>query len=714
MAPAGAGATMLQRFSPLRLFLAVLLSSTLGLSYGCDTPPPTDPPRMDPDGMTPLADSGASARSARPDGVTDLTVVGASANTVTIAFTEVSDGRDRPAQYELRIAPTPMDGWSSGARVRTGDCAYPIQGVAIGARYSCTVGGLEPGRSYDLQLRSFRVSRGSVTWGPLSNRVTARTEAPEPVRVEVSPATATLTVGATLGLRAAALDGSGNPIAATFEWRSSAPGVVSVSGTGVATALAPGRATIEALAGSVSGSATIEVPEPVAITNPGSVQDLRVVASGVDRLTLRFTEVNDGSGAPARYQFRTAPTPLGWGWGSATPVASGSCAGVVEGKAVGSTLECTIEGLPASTSIDVQGVAYRGTLDSGSAVFGALSNIATGLTGSPPPPPPPAEPGRIQILPEGGTIRGVGGTLQLSATAVDANGTPVANPGFNWTSGDPAIATVDAAGRVTARALGSVLVWAAAACCTSDTVTVRVEAASTPSFSWEYLNAPGLPVIAESDWGSISSPWGRVVRYAGADIRIVDDATDPVSPPGVLEFFYPQGLRDGYEPGVVYTSAKGAREVFAGIILKFEEGFSWHALGIKLNLLQTNLGGWLTLGGGGYGGPTGTPPDISVGSRALGFSPEVFPYNVANPPAYTRGQWMKLEWHARINDPGMSNGIVTLWINGVRVTDYRNVRFPEGTTGFVEFQHAGTWGGGGSAVPQDQSFFIARTLLTGR
>lgn len=49
----------------------------------------------------------------------------------------------------------------------------------------------------------------------------------------------------------------------------------------------------------------------------------------------------------------------------------------------------------------------------------------------------------------------VGGTAQATVRALDRQGNAVATPRVAWTSANPAVATVDSTGRVTARAAGT-------------------------------------------------------------------------------------------------------------------------------------------------------------------------------------------------------------------------------------------------------------------
>ena len=110
---------------------------------------------------------------------------------------------------------------------------------------------------------------------------------------------------------------------------------------------------------------------------PTPVADLTVSAVTDTSATLSFTEVDDGAGNPASYDVRYALTPISWG--SAPSVARGNCAVPVSGSAIGARRSCTVVGLAPASSYQFQLIAFRGTLNV-NAVFGALSNVASGAT----------------------------------------------------------------------------------------------------------------------------------------------------------------------------------------------------------------------------------------------------------------------------------------------------------------------------------------------
>lgn len=615
--------------------------------------------------------------------------------------------------------------------------------------------------------------------------------------ISVAPSSGSIGVGATLQFTATPRDQYGNEVSnLTLSWSSSATGVATVNSSGLASGIAAGSAQIRATTNGFTGSGTLTVAAVSSgpATNPGTVADLTVASTTSSSVTLNFTSQNDGAGNPARYQVRYAATPLGWGWGTATPVESGTCAGMVQGGAIGTTVSCTVTGLAAGNSYDFQLVSYRGVLD-GSAVFSNLSNIATGVTGA----STPTAQGTLTIAPRGGTLTAIGATLQLSLTARTAAGLTINSPGATWTSSNTGVATVDANGRVTARGLGTAVISVGASCCSSDQVSVSVtqqiaSVAVTPglasvttgsgtqlsavardsngntipgvTFNWNssnswvapvngsgyvtgsnpgsstvtasaggrsasaavsvmaavtgggggtqtshgFTNVPsGLSQRTHARWGTGSMPqgWNFVTRQG--TIRQGPDASSPTG--GSMEMRYNAGHPDGHEPGVAWWSGSfaGADEVFLGVLMKYSNNWVSHDNEVKLHLFAAS-GAWLGIFDGCW---NNNVTQWKIASRVLSPVPRpsnenCWTNNRAGSPTYSNGSWVRQEMYIR-----RSTGTVMLWINGTLVAEHHGVD-PIRTLNLVEFQHAGTWGGGGRSVSASQSIFIAETLISTR
>jgi hypothetical protein len=205
-----------------------------------------------------------------PGTVADLVVDSVSDSSVVLRFTDVDDGRGRPAAYDVRYAPPPI-AWGSATIVSRGSCATPVFGGTIGATHRCTVFGLAAGADYDFQLVAFRgqLNRNAV-FGDLSNVATATTAASTaPVAaVTVTATNSWVIVGGALQLTATLKDTRGNVLKGrTVTWSSSAPAVATVSASGRVTGVTEGTATITAASEGKSGTLSVQVvPAPPPVT----------------------------------------------------------------------------------------------------------------------------------------------------------------------------------------------------------------------------------------------------------------------------------------------------------------------------------------------------------------------------------------------------------------------------------------------------------------
>ena len=333
----------------------------------------------------------------------------------------------------------------------------------------------------------------------------APTEAAGPLIV--TPLAIRVSVGDTITLSVASPSGGeaqARSDGLTVTWTSSDTSVATVTPTGLVTGVAPGSATITATSHGRSGAAAVTVDRR---PPPGTVADLAVDSVSDSAVVLTFTEVDDGSGRPASYDVRYAPTPIAWG--TATEISRGSCATPVSGTAIGAKHRCTVLGLLASTQYDFQLVAFRGVL-SRDAVFGELSNVVTDTTAQ-----STAPVASIAIAPASVTLVAAG-TQQLVATLKDARNNVVRGRQVTWTSSAPAVATVSPTGLVTAIAPGTVTITARSE---GEAGTATISVMATPSAITYYRTNfnDGTP-------GPLT-----VYAYGGGSCAKSADYTDPGS-----------------------------------------------------------------------------------------------------------------------------------------------------------------------------------------
>lgn len=249
--------------------------------------------------------------------------------------------------------------------------------------------------------------------------------------VAITPTVATIRVGETQSLSAVvdAINGAGTGVT----WSSESPTVVSVSSTGLVTAIAIGTGTIRATSAAdtrVSATATI------------TVQAAR-------NISLTPTTVSLGAGQTQALQATVQidpglPTTVTWRTSAAT-VATVSAAGVVAGVALGTA---TI------TAVSVGDTTLRAT---------ATVNVVPIVRA-------------VAVTPITASLF-INGTQQLSATVTADAG---AAQTVTWRSSNPAAATVSATGLVTAVGLGSAAITVLSTADTTRRATSTITVATRP------------------------------------------------------------------------------------------------------------------------------------------------------------------------------------------------------------------------------------------
>jgi uncharacterized protein YjdB len=309
--------------------------------------------------------------------------------------------------------------------------------------------------------------------------------------VTVSPATASAQVGQTVQLTATPKDAGGSPLSGrVVTWTTSNASIATVNGSGLVTGVAAGAATVTAMSEGRSGTAAMTVTTPPPPATPGTVTDLTVASVTDSSATLAFTEVNDGTGQPAKYDMRWAAGMLSWG--SAQSVTRGTCGVPMAGTAIGARRTCTVLGLQSGTGYQFQLVAFRGTLNV-DAVFGGLSPVASGTTQS-----SSAPVATVTVNPASASVV-VGAVQQFTALLKDASGATLTGRPVTWSSSNALVATVNGTGLVIGVAVGTA------------TLTASSEGRSGTATLTVTVSAPG-GVVFQSDWSTAVGTSATAVR----------------------------------------------------------------------------------------------------------------------------------------------------------------------------------------------------------
>ena len=332
-------------------------------------------------------------------------------------------------------------------------------------------------------------------------------ETPEPTTIKVSPASATLqSLGDTVQLAATVEDQDGETMPnVTITWTSRDTRAATVDGNGLVTAAGNGTATVEAAAGAAVGAAEVTVAQRPAEVAVSPLADTLVALDDTVRLTAEAFDANGHTVAGAGFTWSsgdesvvtvdagglvTAVARGGAGVTAATGDVSGGASVTVEQRpavvrvspgedtlaALGDTVRLSAEafdpnghvlagaaftwssGDESVVTVDAEGLvtavangaasvqAYIGT------ATGSARGVATVIVAQ--------RAVQVRVVPADATLEAFGDTLRLSAEAEDANGHPIVEAGFSWTSTDSLVAAVDGMGLVTAVANGAVTIAA--------------------------------------------------------------------------------------------------------------------------------------------------------------------------------------------------------------------------------------------------------------
>ncbi len=323
---------------------------------------------------------------------------------------------------------------------------------------------------------------------------------PVPTRITVTPSSHTLeAIGATVQLSATVRDQRNNVMSGqTITWSSGDEAVATVSATGLVTAVANGMTEITAKSGSLTSSAEITVSEPVPTTvtiEPAShtleaIGDtLQLAAVVLDQYENAMADAavtwSSGDEAVATVDEDGLVTAVDNGMADITAQAGdamGSAAitvaqapasvtvavesGTTTLAAIGQTLQLTVSvsdandhpiAEPAVTwtssdeavvTVDQDGLvtAVGNGMADVVATAGDVSDMVSITVME------TSEPvaTTVMIDPASHTLEAIGETVQLAAVVLDQDENVMADAAVTWSSGDEAVATVDADGLVTA------------------------------------------------------------------------------------------------------------------------------------------------------------------------------------------------------------------------------------------------------------------------
>jgi len=301
---------------------------------------------------------------------------------------------------------------------------------------------------------------------------------PTVATVSVSPATASVVVGATQQLTPTGKTKGGKTVTdATFTFSSSSTAIATVSSTGLVTAVAVGTATITVTAPPV---ATVSVTPATASLLIGATQQLTPTAKDSRNNTI----------ATATFTYSSSSTA------TATVSSSGLVTAVAAGTA---TITVTSESKTATSTITVTA-----------------------------PPPVVAS---VTVSPSSASLTPAA-TQQLTPTAKDAGSVTIPDATFTYASSNTAVATVSSSGLVTAVAVGTATITVTSGS-VNGTAAITVNAATAVTGT----AATGAP-IANTTITLVDSDGTTATATTGTDGTFSINSSG-LTPPFMLQIVLP-------------------------------------------------------------------------------------------------------------------------------------------------------------------------------
>ena len=394
--------------------------------------------------------------------------------------------------------------------------------------------------------------------------------------VTITPSSATLNaIGETVQLEATAFDTGNSAIGgAVITWSSSDPTVATIGADGLVTAVSNGTAQITAASGNASADATISVMQtvgsitvlPAAVTLMAIGETAQLSASVSDNrdMTIADAGVEWSSNDPtvATVNEEGLVTALnngvtlitvqsGTATASATVTVMQAAGGItlepseVTLMAIGETAQLTAtvsdsrgeliddagvewsSNDPTVASVNEEGLVTAVangitliTAQSGTATASATVTVIQAAGG-------------ITLEPPEVTLIAIGETAQLTASVVDDRGELIADAEVEWSTSDPAVASVNEEGLVTAVANGITLITAQSGTATASATVTVIQAADGITLEPSEVTLIAIGETAQLT-ASVVDDRGELIAEAGVEWSTSDPAVATVDGDGLV------------------------------------------------------------------------------------------------------------------------------------------------------------------------------------
>lgn len=211
-----------------------------------------------------------------------------------------------------------------------------------------------------------------------------------------------------------------------------------------------------------------------------------------------------------------------------------------------------------------------------------------------------------------------------------------------------------------------------------------------------------------------SEGWDPVeVRYGR--FAIASDATALWSKNNIGQFTYPAGFVGGTSPAIAQIPFQIAtKQIYLSLWIKLSSNWQGHRSSTnKMFFLWINGGQRFFLSAEGSGSNQLHP---QVRLQGVPDPRYRLTANVSPGAVVQRGVWQRWDLIVTANTPGQKNGQVQWWINGKKITDYRDVEYLRlgETARWNQFQWSATWGGGSDVVKSTMYLWYDHLYISGK
>lgn len=333
--------------------------------------------------------------------------------------------------------------------------------------------------------------------------------------------------------------------------------------------------------------------------------------------------------------------------------------------------------------------------------------------------PAPVPVASVSVTPASSTVQ-VGGTVQLSAVALDGNSNPLAGRVVTWSSSAAGIASVNpTTGLVTAVGAGSATITATSETKTG-TATITVNAPPPPpppgaTPLWRGNEPSGMTPVSDRQFNSLAEGSWWTMRAPGA--TIVSDATAPQSPSNVVQFNFAAGDVGGVSPEFTELSHTGYRILYICYWVKHSANWQGHLTGINKHgyVWHNTTNPYFFYSSEGAGSD---PLHLRIALQSVAVQPNAdgwYPQNVDATKTFTRGSWDLVEMVITGNTANTTNGSMDFYLNGTLVSRYTGIRFHATAETRWDFTRIyPVWGGAGDMVARNMGLSFDQFYISGK